>query len=195
MRNIVWCFLVLGILLSACSSGISKESSRPPKGNPDGLVLVEEYAEFECPYCAPTHFGVVVPLIEAYGNLVRYEWKHFPLRSIHRYAMDAAEASECAADQGKFWEFVDIAFDRQDELSYDGLLEWARALQLDVGLFERCWKSHAKRAVVLEDYEEGRQRGVNGTPTFFVNGKEVPAGFDTISAAVEETLKQFEMRL
>jgi protein-disulfide isomerase len=158
-------------------------------------VLVEEFADFECPFCAPTHEGVVKPLLKQYGAVIRYEWKHFPLRTIHRYAMDAAEASECAADQGKFWEYVDLMFAEQDQLGYDALLDWADRLGLDVTTFERCWKSHTKRDTVLADYEEGRNRGVNGTPTFFVNGTEVPAGYDTLSAAIEEHLRQLQQRL
>jgi len=195
MRRVLPLLLVSCVLLSSCGGDAAIVSLRPPKGNPEGIVLVEEFADFECPYCAPTHTGVVAPLIEAYGDVIRYEWKHFPLRTIHRYAMDASEASECAADQGKFWEFVDIAFAHQEDLSYEALLSWAETIGLDVSRFERCWKSHEKRQVVLADYEEGRKREVNGTPTFFVNGQPVPNGFDTLSAAIEEILKEYKMRL
>jgi len=191
-------FIGASLLLASCGSGISKESSRPHKGAENGVVLVEEFADFECPFCAPTHTGVVIPIVEQYGAVVRYEWKHLPLRSIHRYAMDAAEASECAADQGKFWEYVDLMFAEQDRLSDKAFTDWARALGLDLAIFEKCQKSHAKRGTILEDYEEGRKRGVSGTrgtPTFFVNGKRVEPGFDTLSAAIEEVLKGYEMRL
>ena len=182
-------------LLVSCAGGIPKESSRPPKGNPQGVILIEEYAEFQCPYCAPVHFHIVGPLLEQYGNAVRYEWKHFPLRTIHQYAQDASEASECAADQGKFWEYVDLVFGEQERLGYDALIDWAKRLRLDIDLFERCWKSHAKRETVLDDYREGREREVFGTPTFFVNGRKVQTGFDTLSAAIEEEIKRFEQRL
>lgn len=133
--------------------------------------------------------------MEEFSNEVRFEFKHFPLRAIHRFAMDAAESSECASDQGKFWEFVDLAFENQNELSYDSLLSWADQLGLNVEQFERCWKSHAKRKVVLADYEEGRGLDVAGTPTFFVNGKKVQVGYDTLKAAIDEELKKFQQRL
>jgi len=187
--------LVLVLLLAGCTGGASKESSRVPMGNPNGAVTILEFSDLECPACRMAHAGAVIPLMEQYGKVVRLEYKHFPLRTIHRFAMDAAESSECAADQGKFWEFVDLAYEKQDDLSYDALLEWAGQLGLDVELFERCWKSHTKRSIVLADYEEGRSLNISGTPTFFVNGEKVQPGFDTLSAAVEKVLSQYEQRL
>ncbi|MBU0767109.1 DsbA family protein [Patescibacteria group bacterium] len=187
--------LTLVFLLMGCNGGISKESSKIPMGNPNGVVTILEYSDLECPACRVAHAGAIVPLMKKYGNVVRLEFKQFPLRTIHRFAMDAAESSECAADQGKFWEFIDIAYEHQVDLGYDALLDWASQLQLDVPVFEKCWKSHAKRGVVLADYEEGRDLGVGGTPSFFVNGEKVVPGFDTLSAAVEKVLKQYEQRL
>ncbi|MBU2213095.1 MAG: thioredoxin domain-containing protein [Patescibacteria group bacterium] len=187
--------LVFVLLLTGCTGGASKESSRGPLGNPNGVITIMEFSDLECPACRMAHAGAVIPLMEQYGNVVRLEYKHFPLRTIHRFAMDSAESSECAADQGKFWEFIDLAYEHQADLGYDALLEWASQLQLDVPLFEKCWKSHSKRSIVLADYEEGRALGVNGTPSFFVNGEKVQPGFDTLSAAVEKVLKLFEQRL
>lgn len=189
-------FLFGLLFLGACGAGdISKESSRPPRGNPDGLVTILEYSDLQCPACRSAHFGVSMPILEKYGTVVRYEFKHFPLRSLHRFAMDVAESSECAADQGKFWEFVDLAFEDQANLSYDALLDWAESLGLDVPLFERCWKSHKKRDTVLSDYDEGRALGVSGTPSFFVNGEKVPVGFDTLSAAIDKIVGVYGQRL
>lgn len=166
-----------------------------PSGNPNGVVTILEFSDLECPACRAAHAGAVIPLMNKYGEVVRLEFKQFPLRTIHRFAMDAAESSECAADQGKFWEFIDLAYEHQADLGYDALLDWAAQLELDVPAFEKCWKSHAKRGVVLADYEEGRELGVNGTPTFFVDGEKVQPGFDTLSAAVEKVLNRYEQRL
>ncbi len=192
-------FLVLGItfLVAACNSasGISAESSRTPAGNPNATVIIEEFADLQCPACAVAHPTVVKPLLEKYGSQIRYEFKHFPLRSIHRYALDASEASECAADQGKFWEYADLVYSNQDDLNFEALPAWAAELQLDTKLFDRCWKSHVKRDAVLADYSEGRDRGISSTPTFLVQGKQVEAGFDTLSAAIEEALKGSSMPL
>ena len=119
--------LSLVLFLTAC--GEAQVSSRQPKGNPNAAILVEEFADLQCPACGAAHEKIVEPLLEKYGNDIRFEHKHFPLRSIHRFALDASEMSECAADQGKFWEFVDIAFTNQSDLSLDSLVEWAEALQ------------------------------------------------------------------
>jgi protein-disulfide isomerase len=185
--------LCFTVFLAAC--GEAEVSSRPPRGNPNASVLVEEFADLQCPACQVAHSQVTAPLLEKYGKDIRFELKHFPLRSIHRFALDAAEMSECVADQGKFWEFVDLAYENQSDLSLDVLVEWAEVLGLDADKAERCWKSHSKRDTVLADYKEGRDRGVGGTPTFFVNGEKVTTGIDTLGAAIDKALKGTTMPL
>ncbi len=170
-------FTVLScILLASCASsaGISKESSRIPKGNPNAIVTVKEFSDLQCPACRTVHLQVVTPIIQNYGDRIRFEFKHFPLQSIHPFALPAAMASECAADQGKFWEYIDLAYINQDELNASALEEWAAELSLDTELFARCLKSKVKRGTVLDDYNEARDIGLSGTPTFFVNGVQVP---------------------
>ncbi|MDP7247026.1 MAG: DsbA family protein [Candidatus Peribacteraceae bacterium] len=185
--------LALSIFLSACSNGgISKESSRPPAGNPDGVILVQEFSDLQCPACRVAHAKVSTPLLQQYGNVIRFEWKHFPLQS-HRYAMAAAQASECAADQGKFWVYIDKIFEHQSELSPDSLIAWAGELKLDMELFERCSKSNAKKGIALSDYKEGRDMGVGGTPTFFVDGKQVPT--NQLGLIIEQRIEQLKQRL
>ncbi len=181
-------------ILASCRAG-DTTSSRTPKGNVNAAVLVEEFIDFQCPACRAAHGQITQPLIEKYGNQIRFEIKHFPLRSIHPYALDAAEMSECAADQGKFWEFVDYDYANQQDLHINTLVPWAEAIGLETTLAERCWKSHSKRSIVLSDYKEGRERGVSGTPTFFVNGTQVKAGMDTLSEAIDAALRGTIMRL
>ncbi len=183
------------LALVACTNGMNSESSRVPKGNPNAAVKVMEFADFECPACATAHFQIGAVITKKYGNQIRYDFMHFPLRSIHRYALDIAEMSECAADQGKFWEYTDIAFAKKSEASFDAILDWADEIGLDVDTAEKCWKSHSKRKTVLADYKEGRSLDVQGTPTFFVNGKQVQVGVDTISEAIDAALKDAVMRL
>ncbi len=185
-------FTGLSLLLVACTNteGLSPESVKPARGNLDSTVLVTEFGDLECPACGAAHAQLNIPLLAEYGDKVRFEFKHFPLRSIHRFALDAAEASECAADQGKFWEFVDLVYEHQEDLSFESLLVWAEELQLDTELFERCWKSHVKRDTVLADYEVGKEAGVQGTPTYFINGEQIQTGYDTMTAAIEEALAQ-----
>lgn len=182
------------LTLVACG-GSSTETSRLPKGNENAAVVVWEFADLQCPACRGAHSQISQPLVEKYGNNIAFHHMHFPLRSIHRYALDAAEASECAADQGQFWEFVDIAFANQDALSTDALTSWAKELGLDMTTFSSCLRSHEKRDAVLADYEKGREIGVQSTPSFFVNGQRVETGFDTISAAIDAELDRLTQQL
>jgi len=183
------------LLLSACGDSESDISSRTPKGNPNAAVVITEYADLQCPACSAAHSQITAPLLKKYGNNIALHHMHFPLRSIHRYALEAAEASECAADQGKFWEYVDIAFENQKSLSLDVLNDWAEELGLDTAVFGKCMKSHAKRDTVLADYKKGREAGVAGTPSFYVNGTKVDTGFDSISAAIDAELARLTQRL
>jgi len=185
---------LLSLIITACSAdGVSKESSRIPAGNPDGVIRIMEFSDLQCPACRTLHGALSKPLLEQYGNAVRYEWKHFPLQSMHPLAMDSAQASECAADQGKFWEYIDLVFENQDKLSLDSLVSWAGMLNLDTDLFERCWKSKAKKGIVLDDYKEGRDLGVGGTPTFFMDGEAVQT--NQLMQLIEERLEGFKQRL
>lgn len=182
--------LALVLTLTACvdTTGISAESSRTPHPSTEAnaTVTVTEYGDLQCPSCKAAQDLVVKPLIAKYGKQIRFEYAHFPLQTLHPYAMIAAEASECAADQGKFWEFIDLVFTNQASLSRDAIQGWAQELSLDMDLFGRCLDSHIKRPAILEEYNEGRDRGVGGTPTFFVNGTKVESTLDAISAAVDQ---------
>ncbi|TSC59263.1 MAG: DSBA oxidoreductase [Candidatus Peregrinibacteria bacterium Greene0416_62] len=185
------------LALVACTdtTGLSEKSSRGSKGNPSAAVTVVEFADLQCPACQSAHSQITTPLLEKYGTQIRFTFKHFPLRSLHRYALEAAMASECSADQGKFWEYVDQVYAEQKKLDLDQLSVWAKALGLDQDLFDRCMQTKIKRSTVLADYEEGQELGVTGTPTYFVNGKKVESGFDTLSAAIEEALGGVMQRL
>ncbi len=182
--------LSLGLVACVDTTGLSAESSRPshPRSNANAAVVVEEFADLQCPSCKAASTMIVPPMLEKYGAQIRYDYHQFPLSSIHRYAMDAAEASECAADQGKFWEFVDVAFAKQEELSPAALDAWGEALELDTDLYERCRASHIKRDTIQAEYDAGRALGVTGTPTFFVNGKKVESTIEAIGAAIMEEM-------
>ncbi len=194
MKKLLLLATLTALTVTACKAA-DTTSSRPPKGNPNSAILVEEFGDLQCPACKAAHEQVTKPLLEKYGNQIRFEFKHFPLRSIHRFALDAAEMSECAADQGMFWEFVDMDYENQDQLDNEALIEWVEQLGLDVTAAERCWKSHSKRDTVLADYKEGRERDVGGTPTFFVSGVQVKTGFDTLSEAIDAALRGTMMKL
>lgn len=185
------------LLLTACvdTTGISADSTRTPKGNPQSVVVVTEFADLECPACRTANTAILQPLVKKYGTQVRFDFQHFPLRSIHRHTMELAEAAECAADQGKFWEYVDSAYEKQPELTAGSAKLWGEALVADQDLFSRCVRSHIKKNAILAEYEAGVARNVLGTPTFFVNGKKMDSSLDAISAEIDAQLKGAKQRL
>lgn len=168
---------------------------KTPRGNPNAAVIVTEYGDFQCPACKAAEFAVVEPLLEKYEDRIRFDFVNFPIQSIHPFALPAAVAAECTADQEKFWEYHDLVYTNQDQLSTDNLRVWAESLGLDMELFNRCLRAKIKRNIVLEEYAAATEKGVRGTPTFFVNGVQVNSSSDALSAAIENALKQGEMQL
>jgi protein-disulfide isomerase len=128
-----------------------------------------EYGDYECPYCGAAHI-VVNELLSRTGNDVRFAFRNFPLTNIHPHAELAAEAAEAAGAQGKFWEMHDILYENQERLDAPYLMGYAEALELDTDRFAREVGEHAHHDRVLEDFVSGARSGVNGTPTFFING-------------------------
>jgi protein-disulfide isomerase len=185
------------LLLAACvnKDGLSAESSKPPTGNVNSSIVLEEFSDLQCPACRGAHTQIFKPLMAQHGRNIKYVFKHFPLRQIHAFAQEAAEASECAADQGKFWEFEDDTYENQEKISRDDLIERAEKVGVaDMDLFRRCVKSRVKRDAVQADYDEGRKRGVAGTPTFFLDGERVPRNtLETISGLIDEKVKSHRL--
>lgn len=184
---------VLSLVLAACvdTTGLSAETSRGvhPGTNANAVVTVLEYGDLQCPACKAAQTMLAAPMVQKYGAQIRFEFRQFPLSSIHPYALPAAEASECAADQGKFWEFIDLAYEKQDELNPAALDAWGEELGLDMDLYNRCRDSHIKRDLILAEYSEGRdEMDVTGTPTFFVNGVKVTSTTEALNAAIEQGL-------
>jgi protein-disulfide isomerase len=139
------------------------------RGATGGYVTLVEYGDFQCPYCGDA-YPVVHELLKTYDWL-RFVWRHMPLVDLHPRAEVAAEASEAAAAQGKFWEMHDRLFQHQHALADEDLSGHAAALGLDVGLFERELREgvHAER--VAEDSRSAAAAGIPSTPGFFVNGE------------------------
>ncbi len=134
--------------------------------------MVEEFSDFQCPACKSA-VPIVERLLSQYGDRVQVQYRHFPLDQIHKRAFAAARSSECANDQGKFWEMHDALFANQPDFSKDELIQYARDIELDAELFTTCFESSAHGKTVRSDQADGRKKGVSGTPTFFVNGKKV----------------------
>lgn len=141
------------------------------------LTLLE-YGDYECPYCAAAHPNVK-QVLGVLGDQLAFAYRHFPLSTIHPHAFTAAEAAEAAGAQGRFWEMHDLLFENQDRLSVDDLLVYAQLLVLDVERFVADLQRHTYEPRVREDFMTGVRSGVNGTPTFFVNGVRHNGGYDS----------------
>ncbi len=154
------------------------------RGPEDAPVTLVEYGDFECPYCGIAE-PIVRELLADFGDL-RYVWRHLPLSDVHPSAELAAEASEAAAAQGKFWEMHDLLLHHQDELRFRQLSEYAGQLGLDVDRFEEDLRQGSHAARIEEDVDSADLSGVTGTPTFFVNERQHDGAYDidTLSAAV-----------
>ena len=146
---------------------------RPYRGPGDAPVTLLEFTDYECPFCAQ-HFRQTYPsLLSGYEGKLKYVIRNFPLSSIHPQAQRAAEAAECAEEQGRFWEYHDLLFQRSPALGMEHLTAYAADVELDTERFEDCLESGRKADVVAEDFEDGLSYGVSGTPTFFINGRRV----------------------
>ena len=139
------------------------------QGAPDAAVTLVEYGDYECPHCGRA-YPIVKEIQKRLGSRLRFVFRNFPLKEIHPHAEHAAEAAEAAAAQGKFWEMHDTIFEHQLALDDRHLLEYAAELALDEARVQRELASHMHAARVREDFLSGIRSGVNGTPTFFING-------------------------
>ena len=137
----------------------------------DKVTLVE-FSDFECPFCGRA-YPVVKQLREEYGSKLEFVYKHFPLSNIHPNAQKAAEASECARDQGKFEEYHNKLFENQQALGVSSLKQYAVEFSLDAAKFNNCLDSGEKASIVKKDQDEGESKGVSGTPTFFINNERL----------------------
>jgi len=144
----------------------------PAHGSAGAPVTIVEFGDFECPFCRQA-FPIVRQLLAESGDQVYLIYRDFPLRDIHPHAQKAAEAAECAADQGKFWAYHDRLFQNQEALTVSDLKRYARQVGLDANVFDQCLDSGRQAAEVEEDFQAGLAAGVQGTPTFFVNGQRI----------------------
>jgi protein-disulfide isomerase len=152
-------------------------------------VTLVEYGDYECPYCGQAHH-VVKQLRQLQGRRLCFVFRHFPLTTVHPHAQHSAEAAEAAGVQGKFWEMHYMLFEHQQALEADDLVQYATALGLDLYRFSSELASHIHAPRVREHFMSGVRSGVNGTPTFFINGVRHDGSFDldTLVDAVEAAM-------
>jgi Na+/H+ antiporter NhaA len=155
------------------------------RGAEDAPVTLVEYGDYECPYCGQAEM-VVRELLLAFGDDLRYVWRHLPLNDVHPHAQLAAEAAVAAAAQDAFWEMHDTLLQHQDEIAPRDLTRYAEELGLDTDRFREELRRHEHAGRIADDVSSADASGVTGTPTFFINGKRHHGAYDvaTLTAAV-----------
>ncbi len=146
------------------------EQDNPAIGPADAPITIIEFSDFECPFCTRWHQQVWPRLQEAYGDKIRLVYRDFPLYSIHPNAGPAAEAANCANEQGRFWEYHDLLFAAEQGLGREAYEAYATQLNLDLAQFKTCLDERRYESEVTADFEYARQLGIQSTPTFFING-------------------------
>jgi protein-disulfide isomerase len=161
-----------------------RDHIRGPRIAPVTLV---EYGDYECQYCGQAYY-VVKELEQRAGNLTRFVFRNFALTTIHPHAERAAEAAEAAGAQGKFWEMHDLLYENQQALEDEDLMKYAAWADLDINRFVRDMREGRYLNRIREDFLSGTRSGVNGTPTFFINGFRHDGSWDLVSlmTAIEE---------
>lgn len=159
------------------------------QGDASAPAILVEYGDYECPHC-----GFAYPIIkrvqEHFGKRLAFVFRNFPLNQAHPHAESAAETAEFAAVHGRFWEMHDAIFENQAELGIPLLLALAESLQLSAKDLGAALEGHEYAARVREDFTGGVRSGVNGTPTFFINGRRQDGSFayEDLVAAIEAEL-------
>jgi formate-nitrite transporter family protein len=147
------------------------------QGRADAPVTMVQYGDFECPYCGQA-YPILKEVRSQLGDRLRFVFRNFPITQAHPHAERAAEAAEAAAAQGKFWEMHDMLYDHQRSLEDDDLVHYAEDLGLDADRGKAELRDGTYRERVRQHFMSGVRSGVNGTPTFFINGARHDSGYD-----------------
>lgn len=172
MRSLVL-LLVIGFL-SSCAAPLPTVDDDPFLGDPDAPITIIAFEDFQCSYCKQFNAETFDRLKKEYIDTgkVRFVYRDF-IGSSHPDALRAAQAAQCAHEQGKFWQYHDILFNNQQTLDTQNLIRYARVLVLDEEVFAQCLESQKYKQEVLNDDTVARNAGVIGTPTFFINGEKL----------------------
>ncbi|KIC95787.1 DsbA family protein [Flavihumibacter solisilvae] len=156
-------------------------------GNSKAAIELVEYGDFQCPHCGRA-YPLVKELKYTFKDSIKLVFRHFPLTRVHPQAMAAAVAAEAAAVQDKFWEMHDMLFDNQAYLNIESLLSYAETIGLDIAKFTDDLQDSSLHDKVENDFMGGMRSGVNGTPTFFVNGERYEGSWegDNLARYIEE---------
>lgn len=144
----------------------------PSSGSPNAKIHIVEFSDFQCPFCRQS-FPVVRKLMLEYGDQIYFVFRDFPISDLHPQAQKAAEAGECAHEQGKFWPMHDKIFQNQENITVSDLKNYAIQIGLDTTKFNQCLDTSKYASEVRSDLVDGALAGVTSTPTFFINGSMV----------------------
>jgi protein-disulfide isomerase len=160
----------------------------PVRGNANAPVTIVEFSDFQCPFCARAE-GEIVKVRDTYKDQVKIVYKDYPL-PIHPNAPKAAEASRCAREQDKYWEYHDVLFANHNALEVPNLKKFAADLKLDTAKFDTCLDSGKYADEIAKDMAEGSRVGVSGTPAFFINGRLISGAqpFSAFQEAIDDAL-------
>jgi len=173
----------------------------PQLGDGNAKVTIIEFGDYQCPLCRAFWRETLPRIKKEYVDTgrVRIVFRDFPIQDIHPEALVTAMAAECAEDQGKYWEFHDKAFREQDRRGRDvvrynarDVRRWAAEIGLEAAAFDQCLDSERYKAEVLQDYQDGADIGMKGTPVFFINGRALVGAhpFATFQKVIEEELRK-----
>jgi protein-disulfide isomerase len=165
----------------------------PALGPADAKVTIIEFGDFECPGCGSFNTQTLPQILSNYGDRVRFVFRDFPLTGSHQYALKAAEAADCANEQGAYWKYHDLLYNNQSALDDASLKNYAASLGLDTATFNQCLDTDKYMSEIQKDYQDGITAGVQGTPGFFilVNGMPLNLGaYSTWSAAIDAALAE-----
>lgn len=166
-------------------------AGRPSQGSATSPVSIVLFSDFQCPYCREMR-DTLKEITKNYGKNVRLVFRQFPLTSIHPFAQKAAEASLCAASQGRFWEMHDLLFEDQEHLGEKDLKQKASQIGLDVSAFDKCLDGNSFAEQVREDVRAGAAAGTDGTPALYVNGRFFNGNlpYEDIAEIIDEELSR-----
>lgn len=163
-------------------------------GSANAPVTIIEFGDFECPFCAKFHNEARKNIIDSYVKTgkAKVVWRHFPISSIHPEAESASIASECAGEQGKFWEMHDLLFGGTQELGAKAYTAYAGSLKLNMAQFQGCVDQQKYVQKVRDEFNKGTMLGVSGTPTFFINGVQLVGAqpFSAFEQVIDSILKK-----
>lgn len=162
----------------------------PALGPADAAVTIIEFSDFRCPYCRRHFEQTLQPLLANYGDRMRMVFRDFPILGPSSYT--AALAGNCAFEQGKFWEFHDLTYSNQDNLTREAFIQHATDLELDVAVFTECLDTEKYADEVQADASYAANLGVTGTPAFFINGRFISGAqpYDVFAQLIDEELAQ-----